>query len=206
MRVSVSILGIKNDLSKIEEIEQSVADYIHLDIMDGEFVSNKVDMNYKLKKPLDIHLMVYDIASYIDRYKQLNPEYITFHIEATDCPKKIIEKLHSLNIKAGISISPNTMVSEIKEYLEIIDLVLVMTVVPGKGGQSLIPSTISKINQLEQLRKEFNYHYLIEADGGINNDNCHLLNNTDILVIGSQITNSDNYNIAIHEIKNSVNK
>lgn len=201
MKLAVSILGIKDDIDKIRKIECSSADYIHLDIMDGKFVSNVAEMHRTYNKSLDVHLMVYDIKNYIDLYKDLNPKYITFHIEATEDPIYIINYIHSLGIKAGISISPGTSVDKIIPYLSLVDLVLVMSVVPGLGGQLFIPDSINKINSLYELRKVNSYNYLIEVDGGVNNENLGFLENVDIAVIGSYITNRDNYEEVIQNLK-----
>lgn len=198
MKLSVSILGIKDDIEKIREIEKSHADYIHLDIMDGEFVSNKVDMFNNYNKTLDIHLMVNNIKEYIDKYKLLKPEYLTFHYEVVDNPKEIIDYIHSLGIKAGISINPATPVDSIFPYLKDIDLVLVMSVVPGKGGQTYMESSTDKINKLYELKQQYNYQ--IEVDGGINNETIKYVKNADIVVVGSYITKSENYSEKIDEI------
>lgn len=204
MKIAVSILNVKDDVSKIEQVEKSSADYIHLDIMDGEFVSNKVDMNYNYNKSLDIHFMVYDVMTYIDKYKHLNPEYITFHYEAVNNHIEIIDYIKSLGIKVGLSISPDTSVDEIIPYLKFVDLVLVMSVVPGKGGQTFIPNSIDKINYLYDLREKNSYDYKIEVDGGINKDTLKFVNKVDIAVIGSYITNSLNYEEIIKEIKDEL--
>ena len=201
MKIAVSILNIKDDVSKIEQVEKSSADYIHLDIMDGEFVSNKVDMNSIYNKSLDIHFMVYNVKEYIDKYKHLNPEYITFHYEAVNNHMEIINYIKSLGIKVGLSISPDTSVDEIMSYLKFVDLVLVMSVVPGKGGQAFIPDSVAKINYLYDLREKKSYNYKIEVDGGINKDTLESVNKVDIAVIGSYITNSLNYEEIICEVK-----
>ena len=200
MKLSVSILGIKDDIEKIKEIEKSSADYIHLDIMDGKFVSSKIDMFNRYNKTLDIHLMVNNVKEYIDKYKLLNPKYLTFHYEAVENPKEIIDYLHNLGIKAGISIKPETSIDSLYPYLEDIDLVLIMSVVPGKGGQKYIPSSTDKINKLYELKKEKKYNYEIEVDGGINNETIKYVGNSDIVVVGSYITKSDNYDEKINEI------
>lgn len=194
--ISVSILNIKDDNDKVISIDNLKPDYIHIDIMDGKFVSNISDM---LNLPImnskrDVHLMVYDVKNYVDIYKKYNPEYITFHIEAIDNVREMIDYIHSLDIKVGISIKPNTSIDSIIPYLGIIDLVLVMSVEPGKGGQKFIPESEDKINELYTIREKNGYHFLIEVDGGINiesKDNCK---NADILVVGSYITMSDNPN------------
>lgn len=194
--ISISILNIKDDNDKIISMDSLNPDYIHIDIMDGKFVSNVSDMINlpTLNSKRDVHLMVYDVKGYVDIYKKYNPEFITFHIEALDNIREMIDYIHSLNIKVGISIKPNTSIDSIIPYLGIIDLVLVMSVEPGKGGQKFIPESEDKINELYTIREKYGYHYLIEVDGGINiesKDNCK---NADILVVGSYITMSDNPN------------
>ena len=191
--ISISILNIKDNIDKIEEIDSLESDYIHIDIMDGKFVPNKVDMEElpNLNTKRDVHLMVYDVYKYIDIYKKYNPEYITFHVEAVDNVKEVIEYIHSLGIKVGLSIKPNTSVNSILEYLNDIDLVLVMSVEPGAGGQKFIMNSTNKIEELYDIRNSNNYKYMIEVDGGVNYNTKDLCNKADILVVGSYITKSD---------------
>jgi len=191
--ISISILNIKDDNDKIISMDNLNPEYIHIDIMDGKFVSNTSDMLDLpvLNSKRDVHLMVYDVKSYVDIYKKYNPEYITFHVEAISNIREMIDYIHSLGIKVGLSIKPNTGIDKIFPYLGIIDLVLVMSVEPGKGGQKFIPESEDKINELYTIREKYGYHYLIEVDGGVNiesKDNCK---NADILVVGSYITMSD---------------
>lgn len=204
--IAVSILGIKDNLEKIHEVENSSAEYIHLDIMDGKFVSNETDMRRIYNKKLDVHLMVSDVKEYINKYKLLNPEYITFHYEAVDNPKEIINYIHSLNIKVGISISPNTNVDVLLPYLDSIELILIMSVIPGEGGQKFIESSKDKIDKLYDLRKNKSYNYIIEVDGGINNETINLVSNADMFVIGSYITKSSNYEETIQNIRKIISK
>ena len=209
MKISASFLSIKEDIqNKIKKLDDSNIDYIHLDIMDNIFVPNITfnfnEMNELLKDTKhmkDVHLMVKDVKSYINDYKNLNPEFITFHLEAVDNVKEIIDYIKSFNIKVGISIKPNTKVEELLEYLPLIDLVLVMSVEPGFGGQKFMANSIEKLEKLYDIKKENNYHYLIEVDGGINSDNVKFLNKADILVVGSYITNNDNYEEAINNLR-----
>lgn len=201
MKIAVSILSIKDDTQKIKEVEYSSADYMHLDIMDGKFVSNVAEMYREYIKPLDVHLMVSDVREYIDKYKDLNPVYITFHYEATTNIKEVIDYIHGFGIKTGISISPETEVDKIIPYLPYIDLVLVMSVVPGEGEQLFIPSSVDKINELYDIRNNYSYNYVIEVDGGINNETLKLVEKADIAVIGSYITKKDNYECVIQELK-----
>jgi ribulose-phosphate 3-epimerase len=192
--ISVSILNIKDDNSKIELIDSLGSDYIHIDIMDGEFVTNTSEMVNlpSLNTKRDIHLMVYDIKSYVDIYKKYNPEYITFHVEATNDIREMIDYIHSLGIKVGLSIKPGSSIDKIYPYLGIIDLALVMSVEPGAGGQKFIPTSEDKINELKDIREKYNYHYMIEVDGGVNIETKDSCKNADILVVGSYITMSDN--------------
>lgn len=201
--ISVSILGINEIKEKLEEIDNTTCDYIHIDIMDGIFVPNKVEYNneYRFNKKIDIHLMVEDVEKYIEKYKILNPTYITFHFEINQNIKNIIEKIKENNIKVGISIKPNTDINLIKPYLNMIDLVLVMSVEPGFGGQKFIENSTNKINTLKKIREENNYKYLIEVDGGINIDTIDKVKNADIKVVGSYITNSQNYQEKIDTLK-----
>lgn len=191
--ISISILNIKDDNDKVTNMDNLNPDYIHIDIMDGKFVSNVSDMLNlpTLNSKRDVHLMVYDVKSYVDIYKKYNPEYITFHIEAISDIREMIDYIHSLGIKVGLSIKPNTSIDKIFPYLGIIDLALIMSVEPGKGGQEFIPSSENKINELYSIREKYGYHYMIEVDGGVNIESKDSCKNADILVVGSYITMSD---------------
>ena len=209
MKISASFLSIKEDLkNNIKKLDNSNIDYLHLDIMDNIFVPNITwsfnEINELLdgtNKSKDVHLMVKDVIKYIDDYSKLNPEFITFHLEAVDNVLEIINYIKSKNIKVGISIKPNTTVENLKEYLPLIDLVLIMSVEPGFGGQIFIESSLDKIEELYNIRENNNYNYLIEVDGGINSDNIKRLNKCDIAVVGSYITNDSDYNEAIDSLK-----
>lgn len=204
--ISVSILGIKEDkINNYKKLDNTNCDFIHLDIMDGIFVENKVDFdfNYNFNKKLDIHLMVNNVKEYIEKYKVLKPVYITFHIEVNENIDEIIKILKDNNIKVGISIKPNTNINILNKYLPYIDLVLVMSVEPGRGGQKFIEKSINRIEYLKDLKEKNNYNYLIEVDGGINNETISMVKNADIKVVGSYITNSDNYEEQINKLKKS---
>ena len=205
--LSVSILGIKeNTKENIQKLDKLNIDYIHIDIMDGIFVKNKTWQYEEIKDylntktKLDIHLMVSDIEKYINQFKNLNPNNITYHYEATKDNLKIINMIKNNNIKVGISIKPDTEINEIKHLLKYVDLVLVMSVEPGAGGQKFIENSTNKINKLYEIRKKYNYNYLIEVDGGINDTTKEKVKNADILVVGSFIT-SGNYEEQINKIK-----
>ena len=212
MKVSVSFIKNKyNDEKKtIEEINYTSADYIHVDIMDGKFVENK---NYDIKdislflrenvKPLDVHLMCCDLEKYIVEYADLMPEFITFHLEATDKVNEMIDMIHSYGIKCGISIKPNTSVKELLPYLDKIELVLIMSVEPGKGGQKFMPIALDKIKYLKDIKDKHNFQYLIEVDGGINVNTAKLVKDVgcDVIVVGTYLMNSENFHECYEELK-----
>ena len=208
MKISASFLSIKEDLkNNIKKLDNSNIDYLHLDIMDNIFVPNITwnieeikDILDDTKSKKDVHLMVKDVIKYIDDYSKLNPEFITFHFEAATNVLDIINYIKKKNIKVGLSIKPNTKVEEILKYLSFIDLVLVMSVEPGFGGQAFIPNSINKIEELYDIRKNNDYNYVIEVDGGINSSNIKYLDKCDIVVVGSFITNNSDYNKAISEL------
>jgi len=201
MKISASFLKIQDREDKILELDK-YTDYMHYDVMDGNFTECKTPslIGFNVKKPKDIHLMVIDLKKYIDLYSELNPLFITFHIEATNDVMDYINYIKSKNIKVGIALNPETLISEIIPYLEYIDMVLVMSVKPGKGGQAFIDIT-DKIDKLVSYRQSNNLDYLIEVDGGVNDKTANLLNKADILVSGSYITDSSNYFDKINKIR-----
>lgn len=204
--ISASILSIKENIKQnIKILDNTTIDFIHLDIMDGLFVENKTWNIEEIKvliqdinKPKDVHLMVEDVKSYIDKFKILNPEYITFHIEVKQDIMELIKYIKSLGIKVGISLKPNTEIDYILPYLPYIDLVLVMSVEPGKGGQQFMESIIPKVEKLNELKNQFNF--IIEVDGGINDKTINKIK-SDIYVVGSYITNSCDYQKQIDSLK-----
>lgn len=210
MKISTTILSIKDDNqfnNKLKELNETTTDYLHLDIMDGEFVPpvtwNIEDARKIVKiinKPLDIHLMVKDVIKYVDEFKTLNPNVITFHFEAVNNINDVITYIKNNNIKVGISINPDTAIDVLLPYLNKIDLVLVMSVNPGYGCQKFILNSIDKIKSLNDLREKYNYKYLIEVDGGINNDTIKFIKSVDIIAVGSYITKSNNYQERINKL------
>ena len=204
IKVSTSILTCNNRIQATEELNKTNTDYIHIDYMDGIFVDNKEFTIEEIKtlskistKKLDIHIMAENPEPIIQELKDLNIEYITIHYEINKPLDKIINLIHNQGYKCGISIKPKTDPKNIIEYLEKIDLVLIMSVEPGKGGQKFIPNTINKIKELKQN------NLIIEIDGGINDTNIEELKNiVDIVVVGSYITNSSDYNKQINNLKN----
>ena len=196
MKLATSFLMIQEDKEKIKEINE-YTDYMHYDIMDGIFTENKTIAYDKLlentktiNKPKDVHLMVSDIKKYVDLYSQINPLYLTFHIEATDNVLETINYVKSKNIKVGLAINPKTALNDLINYLDKIDLVLVMSVKAGAGGQKFIDIS-DKLSFLTTYRKENNLDYMIEVDGGINPSVIDKVKNADIIVVGSYITNGD---------------
>ncbi len=204
IKVSTSILTCNNRIQATEELNKTNTDYIHIDYMDGIFVDNKEFTIEEIKtlskistKKLDIHIMAENPEPIIQELKDLNIEYITIHYEINKPLNKIINLIHNQGYKCGISIKPKTNPKNIIEYLKKIDLVLIMSVEPGKGGQKFIPDVLNKIKELKQN------NLIIEIDGGINDTNIEELKNiVDIVVVGSYITNSSDYNKQINNLKN----
>lgn len=209
MKIAASFLDIKGPIvDEVTKLSNLDVDYLHLDVMDGIFVENKTftyEEFYNItrfsSKPKDIHLMVSDVKRYIDEFSNLNPEFITFHYEAVSEVSSVINYIHEKGIKVGMSIKPSTDISEIVDYLDYLDLILVMSVEPGRGGQSFIEDSTKKIETLYNLREKQNYNYLIEVDGGINDKTIKLCDKADIVVVGSYITKQD-YEEAIKSLRN----
>lgn len=206
IKISTSILSSNNREECIKNLNNTETDYIHIDVMDGAFVPNKqftikeiINLSKISNKPLDIHLMVTNPIKYIKKIIHIdNIEYITFHLEINKNIDKLITYIKKHNKKCCLSIKPNTKVTELNDYLDKIDMILIMSVEPGYGGQEFIPNTINKIKELKELTNK-----LIEVDGGINNITINdIKNDIDIAVIGSYITNSNDYNKTINELKN----
>lgn len=198
MMLSVSILNANNKKEMIEVLNNTNISYIHMDVMDGKFVSERtlpledIETLSKLtNKKLDVHLMVDNPIEYIEGIKDIsNIEYITIHLEIDKDIKSILSKIREYGFKSGISIKHNTDINNLIEYIDYIDLILVMTVEPGLGGQKFIPSSIDRIKSIKKLIS--NSNILIEVDGGINNITIKELIDVDIAVVGSYITTSDN--------------
>ena len=213
-KIAPSILGVKDEdlVSTCTSLLNSGADYIHFDVMDGFFVSNK-SFSYsvleKLKKALpraffDVHLMIINVEQQVDKFIDAGADLITFHYEAVKKENVIplINHIHQRGCKVGISIKPDTSFTEIKAYIPYIDLVLVMSVEPGKGGQSFMMSALEKIENIFAL-KILNPYLLIEVDGGINALTGELCvqKGADVLVAGSYILKSDSYKERIDSLK-----
>lgn len=203
MKVSVSILKeINNKEDAINKILSTSADYIHLDIMDGTFTegsSFNLDDFSIVNKKYDIHIMSKDLDNQINKAIRLNPEYVSFHFEATKDIDKYINLLKQNNIKVGLAISPKTKLYKIKKYLDKIDMLLIMSVIPGKGGQKYIDKVTKKIIKANKIKSDF----VISVDGGINNETIsNIKDYIDIAVAGSYVTDSDDYESKIMSLKN----
>lgn len=217
VEVSTSILSVKKEdaLGTFYNLEVAKTDYFHIDVMDGKFVkqdTTEIMHEYcsHIKQisnlPLDVHLMVEDVKSYIDSFIPYEPNIITFHVEACKDKEEVLSLIKYIKengIKVGISIKPNTKVEELLEYLPLVHLILIMTVEPGYGGQKLIPETIDKVRALNAYIRKNNIDIDIEVDGGINIENKEELKRAgaDIFVVGSAIINSKDYKETIDRIK-----
>jgi len=212
MLVAPSILSA--DFGKLNEEITAICDggcdLIHVDVMDGHFVPNMtigpVVVNSVAKiatKPLDVHLMVEDNNFFIDLFAPLKPEYISFHIESEKHPHRVIQKLRALDIKPAIVLNPHSNPSEIEYLIEDLDMVLLMSVNPGFGGQKFIPSVIEKAKQLKAMIEKQNPNCLIQIDGGVNDKNIQVLKDAgvDVVVAGSYVYGADDYSKAIKSLQ-----
>ena len=203
MKVSLSILTV--DYLKVEESLKDYindVDYLHLDVMDGVFVPN-ISFGPAFVKSLrkindnlifDTHLMIEYPDRYIKQFSEAGSQYITFHVEAKCDVMETIKLIKSYGVGAGISIKPNKTVEEIKKYLPYVDMVLVMSVEPGFGGQKFMDSAVDKVKLLKELREEKGYSYLINIDGGINDETGKKIKDyVDMAVSGSYVVNNKNY-------------
>ena len=189
--LSADLSEIKEAISKIEKNNGSA---VHIDVMDGQFVPEitygqpVVRSIRKLTKlPFDVHLMVQNPEKQIDSFAQAGADWITFHYEGTPHSHRLIQHIHELGKKAGVAICPGTPVSVLSEILKTADIILVMTVNPGWGGQKIIPACVDKIAELKRIREENDYGYLISTDGGINHETIQSVIDAgvDIIVSGS---------------------
>ncbi|MBR6073004.1 MAG: ribulose-phosphate 3-epimerase [Bacilli bacterium] len=209
MKTSISITKVNTDRKDaVNKLLNTDTEYIHIDMMDGKFVNNTQLLPNEVLSLvkgsttlLDIHMMVEDPIPYIRELQELtNINNITIHYEVGNTDT-YIDCIHELGIKAGLAINPNTPVNSILQFLDNIDIILIMGVYPGEGGQELIPETVNKINELIQLRDKYNLSFEIEFDGGVNDKTRPLLDGLDIIVSGSYVCATDNYQERINTIR-----
>ena len=203
IQISPSILSA--DFSKlgddIKRLEQSGADMIHVDVMDGHFVPNLTigpPVIKSLRKytslPFDVHLMINPVHKYIKDYSDAGADIITFHPEATENILETINLIKSLNKKVGISLNPNTGIKAVEDHLDKVDLILIMSVYPGFGGQKFIGDVVQKIKDLDKIRTKLKHSFKIEIDGGINFETSKIAvqAGVDILVSGTTVFKENN--------------
>jgi ribulose-phosphate 3-epimerase len=206
IQISPSILSA--DFSQlgneIKRLEEGGADMIHVDVMDGHFVPNLTigppvikALRKQCSIKFDVHLMISPVHKYIEAYADAGADIITIHPEATENLEESISKIKSLNKKVGVSLNPESKLDLITNYLEKIDLVLIMSVNPGFGGQKFMPEVLDKVKQLKEIKSKSNMNFDIEIDGGINFDNCQsaIEAGANILVSGTTVFKSNNGDI-----------
>ena len=207
--LAADLMDMKNE---IELVDTNGADYIHIDVMDGHYVNNIAfgpnvvkSLRTHTKKILDVHLMISPVQKFLDEFINVGADIISFHPDADQNSEDIIKKIKSANRKAGIAIHPKVSINEILRFLDTIDIVIVMTVVPGFGGQKFMHSEVNKIIELANIRNEKNLNFEIEVDGGINNETAETCKNAgaDVLVAGSYIFSSggENYKTKIDSLR-----
>ena len=204
--LAADLLNIKNE---VINADNAGAEFIHIDIMDGHFVPN-LSFGYNMvktlrpitKKILDVHLMISPVEPFIKEFIDAGSDIISFHPEADKNTKEIISIIKKSNCKVGIAVHPNIKIEEIKEFLNDVDLVIIMTVIPGFGGQKFLEDQVQKISVLKEIRKNINANYEIEIDGGINFQTSKICidKGADILVAGSYV-----YGAPKEEYKDKIN-
>ena len=208
--LSANFANLEKD---IRSVEMGGADWIHCDVMDGKFVPNITfgplvvkSVNRITKLPIDVHLMIEKPDDFLEDFVKAGADYLTVHQEEVVHLHRTITRIKELGAKAGVAINPATPVCTLTEILEYVDMVLVMSVNPGFGGQKFIESSLKKIRELRSIREEKNLNFLIEVDGGVDKNTAKKLKDagTDVFVSGSAIFSKDNATAAALELKNLV--
>lgn len=204
---SILAADFANLEAEVKKVAEAGADWIHVDVMDGHFVPNLTigpPVVKALKRispiPLDVHLMIYNLDQYVPEFLAAGADILTIHVEATKEPERLLREIRSAGRKAGITLKPGTSVDEIMPLLESVDLILVMTVEPGFGGQSFRVDQVPKIKRLRKEIETRNLSVLLEVDGGVNEQTLSMCAEADALVAGSYIF-KNNYQQAIQTLK-----
>lgn len=210
MKIAVSILSsIYDEETTIKKINETDAEYVHVDVMDNSFVlgaTPKREYLHQSQKPLDVHLMVSRPFEYIAEFAGLKAKSITIHVELEDDLNTLLDYIKSLNIECGLAINPETEIGALEPYLEKLDEVLVMLVTPGKGGQTMQEDVLYKIDELKEIKEKKNLDFKIIVDGGVNDKTAHLVKNADMAVSGSFICKSEDYQGQIDILRKNVLK
>jgi ribulose-phosphate 3-epimerase len=210
---SILSANFTNLEKEIRSVEMGGADWIHCDVMDGKFVPNITfgpivvkAVNQITKLPVDVHLMIEEPDDFLEDFIKVGADYLTVHQEEVVHLHRTVARIKELGAKAGVAINPATPVNSLCEILEFVDMVLVMSVNPGFGGQKFIESSIKKIRELKSIREERELNFLIEVDGGVDTNTAKKLKDagTDVFVSGSAIFSKDNATAAALELKNLI--
>lgn len=209
MKISVSILDAVNRYEAVEKLNDTNISYIHIDVMDGKLVNNiqfqdmdEIREISKISKfPLQVHLMVEDASYYVSKFASLNIESITIHLNIKNNIHSVIKEIHNMGYLAGIAVSGEEDILKIIPYLKDIDMILIMSVVPGRGGQDFISSTSDKIRYLRNYIIKNHLSSVIEVDGGINDKTIKNIDGADIAVVGSYIIKASDYDKQIKSLE-----